>query len=73
MSDRWVEDAGFFRLQNLQLGYSFDKGVLNKIKASNLRLYISASNVFVISPYSGLDPENDTTPFIFQTGINLSL
>lgn len=73
MSDRWVEDAGFFRLQNLQLGYSFDRNILSKIKASNLRIYMSASNVFVITPYTGLDPENDSTPFIFQTGINLSL
>jgi TonB-linked SusC/RagA family outer membrane protein len=72
-SDRWVEDAGFFRLQNIQLGYSFSGSspVIEKIKASNLRLYVSASNLFVISPYSGLDPENDTTPTTLMFGLNL--
>lgn len=72
-SDRWVEDAGFFRLQHAQLGYNFDAThpLIEKIRASNLRLFISASNVFVASPYSGLDPENDSTPTTLMFGLNL--
>lgn len=72
-SSRWVEDANFFRLQNLQLGYSFKKAVLDKLSASNLRIYFSVSNLFVVTPYTGLDPENDTTPLTFVFGVNLSL
>lgn len=71
MSDRWVEDAGFFRLQNAQLGYNFTGSAIERAKISNLRLYLSASNVFVVSPYTGLDPENDTTPNTFVVGLNL--
>jgi TonB-linked SusC/RagA family outer membrane protein len=71
ISDRWVEDAGFLRLQNVQLGYNFGQGTLDKLTATNLRVYVSASNVFVVSPYTGLDPENDSTPFIFVGGVNL--
>ncbi len=72
MSDRWVEDAGFFRLQNMQLGYTFSPDLLNKIGINSTRLYLSGSNLFVITPYSGLDPENDTTPVVLSAGININ-
>lgn len=70
-SDRWIEDADFFRLQNLQFGYSFKPQILEQLRASNLRIYTTLTNVFVITPYSGLDPEDDTTPFTFTMGLNI--
>ena len=72
-SNRWVEDADFFRLQNVQLGYNLSSGsaVLQKIGATNLRVFTSLSNVFVVSPYSGLDPEDDSTPTTLMFGVNL--
>lgn len=70
-SNRWVEDGDFFRLQNLQLGYTFNKDFLGKIKANNLRAFISFSNVFVITDYSGLDPEDDSTPKVMTIGLNV--
>ena len=73
ISDRWVEDAGFLRLQNLQLGYSFSRAFLGKINATNLRVYLSMSNLFVVTPYTGLDPENDTTPNTYVLGVNFTL
>jgi TonB-linked SusC/RagA family outer membrane protein len=50
----WIEDASFFRLQSVTLGY--------KIKAARLglekiRLYVTGENLFVITGYSGIDPE----------------
>jgi TonB-linked SusC/RagA family outer membrane protein len=72
ISDRMVEDAGFLRFQNFQVGYNFKGGVLNKIGANNMRCYLSGSNLFVITPYSGLDPENDTTPVTFTLGVNVN-
>lgn len=72
MSDRWVEDAGFFRLQNMQLGYTFSPDLLNQVGINSTRMYLSGSNMFVITPYSGLDPENDTTPVVFTAGININ-
>ncbi|GAB5476080.1 MAG: TonB-dependent receptor [Maribacter sp.] len=70
-SDRWVEDADFFRLQNIQLGYTFNSKLVEQMGVTNLRLYTTISNVFVASPYSGLDPENDTTPFTYTMGLNI--
>ncbi|MBQ0736360.1 SusC/RagA family TonB-linked outer membrane protein [Aquimarina celericrescens] len=70
-SDRWVEDADFLRLQNLTLGYTFGPEILEKFRANNLRVYSTLSNVFVITPYTGLDPEDDTTPFTLTMGLNI--
>ncbi|MCB0546483.1 MAG: TonB-dependent receptor [Phaeodactylibacter sp.] len=54
-SDYYVEDASFLRLDNITLGYTFqpNKGL------SSLRLYATAQNLFVLTEYSGLDPEVD--------------
>lgn len=72
ISDRHVEDAGFIRLQLLQLGYNFSGNFLEKIGFTSMRCYLSGSNLFVITPYSGLDPENYTTPTTFSVGVNLN-
>ncbi len=72
ISDRMVENRGFLRFQTAQLGYTFSGNILNKVGASNLRCYASASNIFVMTPWTGIDPENDNTPFVFTVGANLS-
>jgi TonB-linked SusC/RagA family outer membrane protein len=56
-SDRWVENGSFLRLKNLQIGYSVPVSLLQKVKMSNLRVYLSAQNLAVITKYTGLDPE----------------
>jgi TonB-linked SusC/RagA family outer membrane protein len=57
-SNRWVEDAGFFRLKNLQIGYSFPQALITRTKAfKTARIYVGATNLFVITDYKGLDPE----------------
>lgn len=53
-SDAFVEDASFIRMDNLSVGYNFGD-VFNS--GSNLRVYGMAQNVFVITDYSGVDPE----------------
>jgi len=70
-SDRFVHDAGFFRFQNFQVGYNFSSQLLSKVNASNLRVYFSGANIFVLSPFPDLDPENITTPTTFTLGLNL--
>jgi len=57
VSDRFVEDGSFMRVKNLQLGYTLPKSVMQKIKLRKIRVYISASNLFTFTNYSGLDPE----------------
>ena len=57
ISDLYVEDAGYFRLQNLTLGYDFNK-LLKSSPFQQLRLYCAAQNLFTITKYKGMDPEN---------------
>ena len=56
-STRFLEKGDFLRMQNLNLGYNANVGE-GLIK--NLRIYLSAQNLFVITDYSGLDPEVNT-------------
>lgn len=52
-SDYFVENASFFKLDNISTGYSFD----NIYKKANLRVSLTVQNVFTVTNYSGLDPE----------------
>ena len=57
-NDFWIRDASYLRLKNIQIGYSFNENVLDKLKVSKLRIYTGATNLFTISDVeSGLDPE----------------
>ncbi|MDO3628081.1 SusC/RagA family TonB-linked outer membrane protein [Mucilaginibacter sp. BT774] len=70
-SDLWLENASFLRMDNATLSYSFK----NISFASNLRVFISSNNVFVITKYKGLDPEVKTenssgTNILFGQNLN---
>ena len=56
-SDRYVEDGGFVRFQNLQVGYRFDNKMIKKWGLNQLQAYASMNNLFVWTRYSGTDPE----------------
>jgi TonB-linked SusC/RagA family outer membrane protein len=74
-SDRFVENANYVRLKNLQIGYSIPKPFLNKLGvAQSFRIYFTAINLFTLTPYTGLDPENDFIPPTrqFQGGLNIN-
>ncbi|MFC0186479.1 SusC/RagA family TonB-linked outer membrane protein [Pseudarcicella hirudinis] len=60
----WVEDGSFIRGQNFMLGYSFPSPIIEKLHIRKLRVYASVQNLFVITKYTGYDPEVDT----FNTG-----
>lgn len=68
-SDYWLEKAGYLRLDNMTLAYTF-----RKVKRfQNLRAYITGTNLFVISPYSGIDPEirnSDFAESYIDTNVN---
>ncbi|MBC3542282.1 SusC/RagA family TonB-linked outer membrane protein [Rufibacter sediminis] len=76
VSDYYVENASFLRMDNITLGYNFGKVYRDKV---NLRLTANAQNVFVITNYSGLDPEVSSgidnnfypRPRVFALGANL--
>jgi hypothetical protein len=56
----WVEDGSFIRGQNFVLGYSIPVNTLKKANINRLRVYASVQNLFVITKYTGYDPEVDT-------------
>lgn len=57
---RFVENGSFIRLKNVTLGYTFPAKWTKKAYISKLRAYASGQNLFVISGYSGYDPEVST-------------
>lgn len=57
VSDRFLENGDYFRLKNLQLGYSLPKKVLGNKGLSSCRFYIQGSNLFTATKYKGFDPE----------------
>ncbi|MEV4885318.1 TonB-dependent receptor [Chitinophaga ginsengisegetis] len=58
VSQRFVEDGSFIRMKNVTLGYTFRPELLKKVRISSARIYASAQNLFLITSYSGLDPES---------------
>ncbi|KAA6307151.1 TonB-dependent receptor SusC [termite gut metagenome] len=56
--DYFYEKAWFIRLQNISLGYTIPNNLVSKI-FSDARIHFDVNNVFVIIPYSGLDPETE--------------
>ena len=60
ISDRFVEDASFVRLNYLQLAYSFYAKKIKKYGLNALSFYVSANNLFCLTKYSGIDPEFGT-------------
>jgi TonB-linked SusC/RagA family outer membrane protein len=78
LSDYYLENASFVRMDNVNLGYNFGKVFRS---SGNLRASFFVQNVFTITKYSGLDPESTTgidnniypRPRIYSVGLNLDL
>lgn len=68
-SSRWVEGASFVRLQNITVGYDLNLPVLTN-SARSARVYVSADNLFLITGYSGLDPEVFTSNGLATLGLD---
>ena len=56
-NSRFIESGAYLRLKNAQIGYTLPKHLTQKIHCSRLRFYVTASNLFTITKYSGYDPE----------------
>ena len=56
-STRFIEDGSYLRLKNMQIGYTLPRNITEKFFCSRLRFYVTASNLFTITKYSGYDPE----------------
>ena len=60
-SDRFLTDASYLSLNNINFGYTFDKMLTKKVGVERLRLYVAADNIWVWSKRQGLDPRQSIT------------
>ncbi|WP_214070376.1 TonB-dependent receptor [Mucilaginibacter sp. dw_454] len=87
-NSRFLEDGSFIRLKSLTIGYTLPAEISRKIDIQKLRVFASASNLFIITKYTGPDPEANVTsgsqtqgldlgtppqPHTIQIGVNLTL
>ena len=68
MMDAFVEDGSFIRCSDITIGYTLPKSITQKIYLNKVRAYVSASNLFILTKYSGYDPEVDV-----QSGLTPSM
>ena len=59
-SSRWVQDGSYLRIKSINLGYNFNRSLLNRLKVSSARFYVAGSNLLTITNYTGYDPEVNT-------------
>ncbi len=69
VSDRFLEDGSYWRIRNISLGYSIPSGVLNKFNVQQFRIYLSGTNVFTSTEYTGYAPEF-TSGDVLSVGID---
>ena len=59
-SDFFIEDGDYLRIRNVQLGYTLPQSVLDKLRSTKVRIYLSVNNVFTFTDISGFDPSAST-------------
>lgn len=64
----FIEDGSFLRCNDITIGYTIPKKITEKWGLSKLRAYVSTSNLFILTKYSGYDPEVDV-----QSGLTPSM
>ncbi|MDP4210269.1 MAG: SusC/RagA family TonB-linked outer membrane protein [Bacteroidota bacterium] len=77
-SSFWTRSGEYFRVKNIDIGYTFQLKANNRLKVSGIRIFANAQNLFTVTPYDRLDPEiNGTTSYpiqrIINAGINIKL
>jgi len=71
-SSRTIEDGSYLRVKTVSLGYNLPKQLVKKASLTNLRLNISAQNLFTFTKYSGMDPEVSVRNGILTPGFDFS-
>ena len=71
--DRYVEDASFLRCTDITLSYNLPKAVMKKIGFNSINIFGSVKNAFIITDYSGYDPEVNSFAFDgLRPGVDMS-
>ena len=69
-SDYWVFDASYFKIKQIQLGYTMPKKVLDALHIKGLRIYGSLENAFTFTKYPGNDPESMSATYGSGVGLD---
>ncbi|MCQ2252319.1 MAG: TonB-dependent receptor [Bacteroidales bacterium] len=87
LSTAWIKKADYFKISNIQIGYTFDRNLISKLQMTNARVYFSVSNVALFSKYkkygdpecgqgcvlfTGLDSGRYPNPRTYQFGVSFS-
>jgi len=65
----YLKDGSFLRLKSVQLGYSLPKALASKATFEKVRIYVTGTNLFTITKYTGFDPEVGGSRYGFDQGI----
>ncbi len=68
---RWLEDGSFLRLRALNLSYNLPREAAAKLGADHLKIYVNGTNLFLLTKYTGLDPESSASSGQNAQGIDL--
>ena len=74
-SNRFVESASYMKLRDITLGYTLPSEMLTNINwLERLRIYVSGQNLWTVTNWSGIDPENNNIPIpiVLSTGLNVT-
>jgi TonB-linked SusC/RagA family outer membrane protein len=80
VSSYYLEDGSYLRIKTLTLGYTLPKGIMDRISAKQLRVYVSGQNLLTLTKYTGFDPEVGSRgvdlgvypqPRVFLAGLNI--
>ena len=76
-STYWAYNTNYFRLKNLQVGYTVPERYMQRIGFNRARIYLSGENLFTLTPWKGIDPEkphgNDLYPLVKTYSIGLNI
>lgn len=76
VSDRYVEDASYLRIQTVTLGYTLPENLIARLKGKRLRIYVSGKNLYTFTKYTGYEPEHGPlqiggNPNVLLSGIDI--
>ena len=57
MSDRWIEDGSYLRIQNVAISYHVPQKILKKAHIASAKVYFNVQNLYTFTSYKGYDPE----------------
>lgn len=71
-NERYLHNASYIKLKNLQIGYTLPKMLVEKIKLQNVRVFVVGENLITITDFPGLDPEMSNSVNAYPTAKMLS-